>query len=169
MTTLKLTSLSSLKTYFGQLASEHVDIGGFRYGDDKVIKNDNRSSLPNSFLWVAPYELSRYGDNFSDNVMKTKPVALSFMKVRESEKFSTEQEDYEFCESVMEQVMARIIRDKRGEMVGSDWTMLVTSISSAVGRPVEAIIGSTRYLGWELKLDFMDNTNLAYDAAKWTS
>lgn len=169
MANLKLTNLTTLKAYFSQLAAEHVDIGGFKYGDDSVIKHNNRSNITPSFLWVSPYELVRYGDNFSDNVIKTKPVALSFMKVRESEKFADIDADYAFCEATMEQIVARIIKDKAGAMVGSSWELLATNISSATGRPVESTIGSTRYIGWELKIDFMDNTGIAYDAAKWNS
>ena len=168
MARLKLTNLLSFKTYFNLVADEHVDIGGFKWGDKNVVKNDNRSNITPSFLWVVPYEQSRYSDILSDNIIKTKPVALSFMKVRESAKFADEEADYEFCEAVMEQIMARIIKDKRGAMGATNWEMLVANISSAVGAPVETTIGSTRYIGWELKLDFMENGNLAYDAAKWT-
>lgn len=169
MAKLKLTNLASFKAYFSRLASEHVDIEGFKWGDKDVVKNDNRSSITRSFLWAVPYEQSRYADGFSDNVMKTKPGVLSFMKVRESERFVDEESDFEFCESVMEQIMARIIKDKQGAMVGSDWEMLVTNISSAVGAPVEITLGSTRYIGWELKIDFMDNTGIAYNSNKWTN
>lgn len=169
MASLKITNLPSLKAYFKRVADEHVDIGGFKYGDETVIKTSNRSDITQSFLWISPYELVRYGDNFSDNVTKTKPVALSFMKVRESEKFADIDDDYAFCEATMEQIVARVIKDKAGSMVDSAWEMLATTLSSATGRPVETTIGSTKYLGWELKIDFQDNSNLAYDAAKWTN
>lgn len=167
MPNLKLNNLASFKAYFSAIATSHVDIGGFRWGDADVIRNDNRTGMPSSFLWAQRYDNVRYAAVHNDNKQKTKQARVAYMKVRESEKFADEDADFEFCEGVIEQIIAKMDVDKRGAMVNGSWEMIVPSISSITTGPVEKTIGSTRYIGWELRADISENTNLAYNASKW--
>lgn len=170
MPNLKLTNLASYKAYAADLALKHKEITGYRWGDKSIIKNDNRSSLPENVLWATPYDGVKYSDNLSDNIQKTKLARLAFLvpSARQND-FQSEDALFEYCEGIMEQVLAKIIKDKAGQMVGTEWTMLVTNLNTVTGGPVEMIVGSTKWLGWELRLNFMDNTNLAYDATNWDS
>jgi hypothetical protein len=173
MPKLKLTNLASYKAYFADIATKHLDIDGFKWGNKDVIRNDNRSDLAAKFLWAMPYDNAKYGDKSSDNVHKTKTARVAYMIIPESEKFSDEDAAFDFCEGVIEQILAKMLVDKRGAMVAagdppvSEWNMIVTDINSWSSGPVEHKLGSTRYIGWELKISFSDNTNLAYDATKW--
>lgn len=169
MPNLKLSNLASFKAYFLAIASAHVDIGGFKWGDADVIRNDNRSGMPSSFLWTQPYENVRYTAVHNDNKQKIKQSRVAYMKVRESEKFADEDADFEFCEAVIEQIIAKIDLDKRGSLTDGEWEMLIASIPSMTTGPVQKTFGSTRYIGWELRIDILENTNLAYDANKWIS
>ena len=167
MPNLRLTNLASYRTYFQAVATSHVDIAGFQYGDMDVVRTNNRSDMLENFLWVLPYESVRYSDAYSDNIQKIKQARIAYMKVPASEKFSDEDLAFDACEQVIEEIVAKIIRDKRGEDVAGTWTMLLTRIASFTAGPVEKKVGSTKYIGYELKIDFQDNTNLAYNPAKW--
>lgn len=173
MPTLKLTNLATYRAYFQGIATSHEDIDGFKWGSKNVIINDSRSDLAARFLWASPYDNARYGDKASDNVMKYKVARVAYMITPDSEKFEDEDEGFDFCEDVIEQIMAKVLKDKAGQMVMVDeeeeWQMIATDISSWKTGPVTKKIGSTKYIGWELEITFMDNTNLAYDASKWNS
>lgn len=168
MPSLKLTNLLSYKNYFKDLAEKHVDIDGFKWGDDKVIQNDSRSNITRNFLWAVPYEDAKYGDAHSDNIVKRKLARVSYMEARDSKKFSLVEAQFERCEAVMEQIVARILRDKRGAEVAGVWTMLATDVNSFKTMPIESEFSSTPYIGCELQMEFMDNANLAFDAQKWS-
>lgn len=169
MPSLRLTNLASFRAYFQALADSHTDITGFRWGNMDVVKNDNRSDLPDNFLWAQPYETVKYLDKHSDNVMKRKVARIAFMKVRESERFADEEADYELCEEIIDDIVTRIMRDKRGELVGNEWQMLLADLNTAKGSPVQVTIGSTRYIGWDLEIEIHDNKNLLYNPAKWNN
>jgi len=167
MPNLKLTNLVSYRNYFADIAEKHKSIDGYKWGGKDVIRKDNRNDLAARFLWAMPYEQARYGDKASDNVNKTKQARVAYMIVPDSELFADEDTAFDFCEEVIEQIIAKILVDKKGADVGGVWTMIATTIESWTTGPVEKKIGSTKYIGWELELNFIDNTNLAYDASKW--
>jgi hypothetical protein len=169
MPSLKLTNLQSFKAYFNAIADAHVSIDGFKWGEKKVIQSGNRSDITKSYLWAQRYNKVRYTDNGSDNAMKKKVARLSYMKVRESERFADEDDDFQFCESVIDDIIAKIMMDKRGSMIGDDWVMIVANIPSINTYPIQDLIGGTVYIGWALELEILDNTNLVYDQTKWIS
>jgi len=166
-TLLKLTNLISYRAYFQNVALKHKLINGFKWGDMDVVRNDNRSDMPASFLWAQPYERVPYGDPDSDNITKRKTAQVAYLKVRTSETFSDIDADYDAAEAIVEQIMAKILKDKRGGMVAADYSLIATSISTWSTAPVHYLFGSTEYIGWELRIDFKDNANLQYDETKW--
>lgn len=168
MANIRLTNLSSYRQYFQAIATSHVDIDGFKWGDKDVVRNDNRSDMPARVLWATPYDRVRYGDKFSDNVHKMKVARVAYLVVPSSELFASEDTAFEATEAVIEQIMARLIQDKRGKDVAGDWQMIVSDINSWTTGPVEMKIGSTRYIGCELQITFQDPTNLLYNPTKWT-
>ena len=167
MPNVKLTNLSSMKAYFADIAAKHKAINDFKWGDRKVISNDNRSDLQDGFLWAQRYDRVRYNDPGSDNVTKVKTAKIGFFKTAASELFADEDLGFEFCESVIDDIISKILQDKRGSDVAGEWQMIVTRISSITTGPVEVTLGAVKYLGWEATIEFMDNTNLAYNASKW--
>lgn len=167
MPNLKLTNLASYRAYFAAIAASHVDIDGYKWGDKDVIKNDNRSDMPARMLWATPYDSAKYGDKSSDNVVKTKVARVAYLILSASELFADEDEAFDKCEAVMEQVLAKLYKDKTGYDVSGEWNMIATNINAWTGGPVEMKIGSTEYIGWEIEIPFMDNTNLEYDPLKW--
>lgn len=167
MANLRLTNLLSLKNYLADIASQHVSILGFKWGEITVIKNDNRSDISENFLWGMPYENARYSDLFSDNTVKNKVARICYLEKKNSTKFSEMDAQFDDCEAIIEDIISRILRDKKGEAVGSAWQMIATSINSFKTSPVTHTIGSTVYIGWDLEISFQDNTNLSFNPEKW--
>lgn len=168
MPTLKLTNLLAYKNYFADLATKHVDINGFKWGDLNVVRNDNLSDVADTFLWVMPYNSGRYADTYSDNLVKVKKARISYLEARNSELFADVDTQYEKCERVIEDLVARLYMDKRGADVAGVWQLIATDMNSFATAPIEHKIGSTVYVGYELTLDFKDNTDLAVDVTKWS-
>lgn len=165
-----LTTLKKYREYFEALATgpnHHKEIDGYKWGDEDVLKNDNRSDMPARILWAVPYEQSRYGDRNSDNIVKTKGARVAYLKPAVSELFADVNTCVDECEAVMEQIFAKMLVDKRGVEVDGVWTMISFDVNGVTGKPVEMMFGSTQYYGFELYIPFNDNTNLAYDASKW--
>lgn len=167
MPQLKLTGLLAYKNYFADIAAQHVDIKGYKWGEKKDVMNDNASEAPVNYLWAMPYDSAQYIDNLSDNAVKTKVATVAYLEVRDSALFTDEDAQFERCEGRIEEILARILRDKKGSDVGGEWTMIVTNINSWKTKPIYMKVGSTAWLGYELEISFSDNTNLEYNPAKW--
>ncbi|MEJ0030945.1 MAG: hypothetical protein WDO15_11470 [Bacteroidota bacterium] len=167
MTNILLTNLSSYRQYFQDIASQSPFIDGFRWGDEEIVKNDVRADLPQSFLWVMPYESSRYAGNDIDNEKRVKVAVMSYMLIPESNKFTDIDTAADTAEGVIELLVGRIQRDQRGRQVNTDWIAVATAMASITTKPVEYTLGSTRYIGCELSIEFRDNARLSYNSNKW--
>ena len=166
-TLLKLTDLLSYKTYAQALATSHKQINGFKWGDADIVRNDVRSDMDTNFLWAAPYEEVTYDATDGDHVLKVKESVMVYLEPRNSELFADIDAQYQACETRAEEILARIERDRRGVQQGNDWVEIITRITSPRLRPVEHLIGSTVYVGFEILLQFMDNSGMIYDPNLW--
>jgi hypothetical protein len=166
-TLLKLTNLLSYKTYAQALAVSHKQITGYKWGDADVVRNDNRSDINNNFLWALPYEEITYDVVDDDHQLKVKEAVMVYLEVRNSELFADEDAQYQACETRAEEILARIERDIRGVTVGNDWVQIISRLNSKRLKPVQHKIGSTPYVGFEIRLEFMDNSGMNYDANLW--
>jgi hypothetical protein len=169
MPNLKLTNLASYRAYFADVAVKHKQIDAYKWGDESVINNDVRSDFPKRILWAQPYENYRYDGNQSDNINKNKTARVGYFVIPVSKSFADIEAAYIVCESVIEDIISKILMDKRGADVNGVWTLLATNINSFKVTLVEYTFGSTWCIGCELELEFSDNTNLVYDPNKWNS
>lgn len=167
MQQLRIVNLATYKAYAQELATGHKHIAGFKWGDKEVIQTGARSDAAGSFLWAMPYEESRLNGDV-DRAMKTREIRLGYLQPRNSSKFADEDAQYEFCEAVIEQLIARLLRDKRGyNNAQGQWVTLSLSVQSIRTAPIEHTLGATKFIGYEVRLDIMDNVNLAYDQTQW--
>jgi hypothetical protein len=166
-TLLRLTDLLSYKTYAQALAVSHKQINGFKWGDADVVRNDNRSDMDTNFLWALPYEDVNYEGEDVDHQLKVKEAVMVYLEPRNSELFADEDQQFQNCETRAEEILARIERDMRGFVQGNDWVQIISRLNSRKLKPVQHKIGSTPYVGFEIRLEFMDNTGMTYDANLW--
>ena len=158
---LQLNTYLGYRAYFENIAQQHVEIQGFRYGDDKVIKTFNRSGLAKVFLHCLPYESARYTGPNIDQQYRRKRARFAILKTRVSDKFEDENADFIFCESIALDIAARMIyRDKPNLNV-------ILDINSLEHKPVEDTLGATKYYGIQTEVDVMDNPRMFLDVTKW--
>jgi hypothetical protein len=174
MPTLKLTDLASCKTYFANIATLHKEVDVFKWGDLELVQKNNRSGMKSEtgsrVLWAKPYDGADYQDAGSDNAVKNKLFELRYMlPCRDTAPQSEKEAAATATEAVIEQIVARMLRDKRGGMVGDKWTMVAFRVAGMKTENFEITVGSTHYIGCELQLTFQDNTHLAYDETKWNA
>src|SRR5688572_3033788 len=139
MANLRLTNLAAYRAYFADIATKHKEVDGYKWGDKDVVKNDNLSDIPARILLATPYDNARYGDRMSDNIHKIKKARVAYLKTATTEAFSDIDTVFDECEAVIEQIIAKIYKDKRGEDVAGVWTMIATDINSWKTGPVEMI------------------------------
>jgi hypothetical protein len=165
MPNLKLTNLASCKAYFTLIATKHKEIDIFRWGEVDVVRKDSRV-LEGRLLWVKPYDGAKYSKE--DNIIKSKTLEVRYMKPAESELQDHIEAAFTEVEDVIEQIIAKMLLDKRGYMnEDNEWEMISFKVDGLESENFEMKLGSTRYIGTELKIPFQDNTNLQYDATKW--
>jgi len=169
MPKLKLTNLSDYKQYWTDIATSHKQIDGYYYGDKDVVGNAQKGNAFARFLWITPYENTRYTDALSDNIQKKKKATIAYFKKTPSNKFTDIDTTFQECESVIEDIVSKLILDKKGQDVNGTWTMVTVDINSLQMEPVEEIFGSNHYIGCELSMEFSDNTNISYDPNKWNA
>jgi hypothetical protein len=166
MATLKLTDLATCKSYFSNIASLHKQIDTFRWGEKDLIQKNNRSNLGARILWVKPYDGADYQGDGTDNIIKNKVLELRYMLPIQNNQEAREAAATD-TEAVIEQILAKMFRDKRGEIIAGAWTAIVFRVSAIKTDLFEITIASTLYAGCELQITFQDNTHLAYDETKW--
>lgn len=154
-----LTNYDSYKTYFMGLASSHKSIDGFLYGDRDIAANEGRS-WEGLKLWLWPYESVRVQDDRSDNYLKRKQGTLWVGGAAHSASFEDEQNYFRNCEMIVEDIISRILKD-------ANEFLLVTRIQEYSYQQADLLIGSTNYIGCELRFFYLDPTGFIYDNDRW--
>jgi hypothetical protein len=168
MPTLKLTDLASCKAYFTTIATLHKEVDSFKWGEKDLVKKSNRSDIGEKILWAKPYDGADYQNDASDNIIKNKVLELRYMvPISANAAQDLKEAAATATEAVIEQILAKMLVDKRGVFTEGVLEMIVFRIAGMKTENFEMTIGSTNYIGCELKLTFQDNTKLAYDASKW--
>jgi hypothetical protein len=158
---LQLNTYLGYRNYFQNLATQHVDIEGFQYGNDKVISFKNKSGLPSLFMQCLPYEKAKYDGPNLDQQYRRKRARYAIMKIRGGDTFEAENADYIQLEAIALQVNARILyRDKQNLGV-------IVDVNSIEMDPFETTVGATKYRGIEVGMDVKDNAGMALDVSKW--
>jgi hypothetical protein len=158
---LSLNSYTGYRAYFENIANQHVDIQGFKYGNQKVVQNASRKGLANIFLHCLPYEDARYTGFSVDHQYRRKRARYAVMKVSGGDAFEKENEDLDIVEAIALQINARLIYyDKIALRV-------IIDVNTLSMRAVEDITGSTKYRGIEVSVDVLDNPGMSVNVDKW--
>lgn len=153
-----LTDQTAYRTYFQGIATAHVEIDGFLYGDMDVQHNEIRT-WKGTKLWLEePNRIKPIGPNI-DNLLKEKRCSLWIGGVPPSAKYSDVHAYYLACEKIVEDIIARVLRDRQNQD-------LVTEVQSyEYGRADYNL--STEMVGCRWDFSYMDPTGYAYNTLKW--
>ncbi|MCZ8021220.1 MAG: hypothetical protein O9302_00375 [Cyclobacteriaceae bacterium] len=159
---LSLSKYSGYKQYWQTMATQHVDIQGFKYGNADVLINGQKTDKAEVFLHAIPYERARYKGVNVDQQYRNKRARFAVYKKSVSRNsFIEEEELLDFCEQVCSEIMGKIIYNDKKLM------NVLIDVNSIDMRPVEDVIGATKYVGVHCEFDVMDNPSMEYNPAKF--
>jgi len=157
---LNLYDYTTLKQYFATLATSHVDIVGFKFGDIDVIINDLKSDFPLPLLWLQPPGASSVLDPLSDNHTGNLKTAFYIFDRATEETFALRQAKYVTLEGIAKDILSKMLQD---------WTagIINTRFADVVFGPVEDIKGATCLMGCRVDISFQVPMRLIYNELKW--
>lgn len=157
---IQIVDYDSLKQYFSNVATAHLDINSFHFGDSETFMNAVKSNMDVPVIWLDIHDPVTVIDNLSDNFMGEKKTSIYIIDVAIDDKYTSRQAKYVELEAIAKDVISRILRDwNNGD--------LFTKFSNYVYGPMSDIKGAVRYIGCRIDLNFQVPLRLAYNEAKW--
>jgi hypothetical protein len=145
--------------YWQSVATSHVDITGFKFGDREVINCAARSNMSACELWCENYDPVSMIDNFSDNHTGQLQGSLVIMKP-DPEKFSDQRTVVGECEQIVKDILGKILKEF------NEATLMAELRRYKYGE-AEIHTGATKMRGVRLDFVFLRPERLVYTAAKW--
>lgn len=155
-----LSDAAKYKTYFQALATQNKLLGAtkYLYGDLEIGQSDAADWVGKK-LWAWPATRAR-GSSEHDNNYFTREGTIWIGGPCTSELFAEEDTFYFECESLMKQIVSRILRDLTE-------SVLSTRLSTYTMQRSDMTIGATKFIGCELLFSFDDPDDLEYDENDW--
>jgi len=156
-----LTDFESYQLYFKTLAELHKDLGAgaFLFGDDGAATNEGKV-WKGKRLWLEPYQPVVITDQLSDNYLKEKKGSLWIGGSPANQKFDTRFSYFRACESIVEDIVSRMLQDRSNEK-------LITRLTTYKYGMGEFEFSATPLIGCRLDFTFNDPNGFEFDADKW--
>lgn len=158
---LDLSDYATLKTYFQDIATSHVDIDNFFDGENEAFNNSLKSSEYSTVLWLYPYEQISIVDNLSDNHYANHPVTIYLYAKSDDESFAKRKEKYEELVGIAKQIMAKMLID----FWNGD---IMTTMNGYQYGMTDDVRGANKFVGCRLDINFQYPARLMYNESKWT-
>ncbi len=162
---MNLNSEDNYKAYFEAIATRHIDINYFRFGDDKDKQVDQRSGARSGIvLWLdyyPPVQLAGEQDNFLGTIIADITIMQAMSDKADS--LATRQAKYLACEDIMQQLFAKIALDYQEDTLENQplWTR------SRFGRMTDFTFGATLYAGCTGEITFNVPLKMEHNPTKW--
>lgn len=155
----QLATFTEYYNYFSGIATSHVDINGFKFGEKEVMQCGARSDLTLPILWAESYDPVRILDNKSDNHTGQLSCVIYILD-NKPEAWADQRTKYEAMEVIAKQILAKILKDFNDGALQAD-------LNGYRYGWVEPVFGSTPAIGVRMDLSFLRPERLVYNAAKW--
>lgn len=156
---LNLTDEQSYKNYFQTVATSHVDITGYKFGDEEELAVSAKTGLSSIVLWADRHRPVELMDNRSDNYLGNRTATIMIMGV-DPELHADQQALYTQCEGIVRDIMSKLLRDYNA----GDLACQFSKFKFGEG---EVELGSTRYRGCRLDITWLSPIDLSYNNNKW--
>ena len=153
-----LTDNDAYENYFRALATQHKEIDGFLYGDEDVQLNATRA-WKGIKLWLEEPNRARPVGPNTDNLLKDKRCSLWVGGSPPSSKYADVQAYYNKCEKIVEDIIARVLRDRQNQDLVSE----ITSYEYGMARYTL----STELVGCRWDFSYLDPTGYPYKEENW--
>jgi hypothetical protein len=149
--------LSTLHTYFKQLATEHVQLSTFLQGGANEILSSSRSALEYPMLFAEVPDLMP-ADNGAGNVSASRNIGLVVLDIVGDRE---EAQVWESTEQLAFDVLSRLQHD--GRLRQFDF-----NLNNVKVEPVSTLFLDNER-GWRISFPLTTSLNLCYEPAKWTN
>ncbi len=156
---LNLTNEDSYKSYFEAIATQHVSLTQFKFGDEDVIRTAAKTGLQEKTLWADRHQPTEIRDERFDNFLGERQATIMVMSP-DKEKHADQQALYNTCEAIVTDIISRILKDFNDGL-------LSTQFSRYKYGEGEIELGSTRYRGCRLDLFWEAPVELEYAELNW--
>lgn len=162
-----LTDEQSYKDYFQALATSHVDITGFKFGDEEELNVAAKTGFPppsggiegGLTLWADRHRPVELRDDRSDNYLGERTATLMVMGV-DPEVYEDQHALYLECESIVTDFISKLLKDYNEGLIS-------TLFSRYKWGEGEIELSSTAYRGCRLDITWQSPVDLTYNEAKW--
>jgi hypothetical protein len=156
-----LSDFEKYKAYFQDLATKNKSVAGFLFGDIEIAQEE-AGSWEGLKLWAWPATRGRIGDAGSDNFIFGREGSIMICGPCASELHAEEDSFYQLCESIMKQVVSKMIHDRRNNLIS------VTFHGNTFDR-VETFAGSTKLIGCEYVFTIDDPDGFQFNENDWNN
>lgn len=167
---MNIQTEAAYKAYFESLATSHVSIDFFLFGDENEFVQVARKGVAsdNFTLWLDYYPIATTVGEYDTNMASIK---AEFVVMKPASPTKTKRDDLQVilkqCEDIVKQIFAKIEYDYQQSSDVSD-IPIYDSIEFGRMEPVNKGKSATRYEGIAAKIDFHFPIDLNYDNTKWS-
>jgi hypothetical protein len=154
-----LTDFQSYQDYFEAIATSHIAMDGFMFGDEDIAINKGRV-WKGKQLWLEPWQPVKINDQKSDNYLKEKKGSLWVGGAPPSAKFQDRLDYFRACEIIVEDIIAKMLKDRTEEL-------LITQLTTYTYGMGEFTFSSTPMMGCRFDFIYQDPSGFPYDETKW--
>ncbi len=157
---MNLTNFEESREYFTDIATQHIHINSYHFGDSSRLQQATRSSLKLPVLWQEPYQPVTVQDPLSDNHTGLVTQTIAVYAQASTDKYEDQEEAYNQCEAIIKDIISRMIRDNH--------TGLIThELQGFKYGEAEDLMGSTKLIGCRLDIQYFRPERFVYDENKW--
>lgn len=157
---LNLTDPASIKTYFSALATSHVDIDSFKYGNEKIIQAGVRTEIKGTVLWCDHPEPVTIRNQQADNYLGQ--YKATFVIMSKQPKLESDRDTHlAAMEAIARQIIAKMIVDYSNSELAIDINQYNFGIMADHMEGANAFAGIRVDYHWQAPVD------ITYNEAKW--
>lgn len=155
----QLGTFTEFHDYLKALATSHIDILGFKFGEKEIVKCGARSNMTLPAMWAESYDPVTITDNKSDNHSGQLNSVL-YVFDSKPKKWDDQRTKYSVLEEIAKDIVAKILKDYNEGLLQAELNGYRFGWS-------EMTLGSSEMLACRIDLKFTRPERLAYNAAKW--
>lgn len=155
----QLANFTEYHDYWQAIATSHVDITDFKFGDREVVQCAARSGLGQTVLYAENYDPVSILDSLSDNHTGNLNGVIYLIK-KSPEAWADQRTVIAECEQIVKDILGKILKDFNDAVLQAELRRFRYG-------EVDLQLGSTQMLGIRLDVSFMRPERLLYNEAKW--
>jgi hypothetical protein len=156
----QLATFTEFYQYFSDIATSHVDINGFKFGEKEIVQCGARSNMTLPALWAEAYDPATILDNRSDNHTGQLNNVIYIMD-KKPKTWADQRSRYDELEAIVRDILGKVLQDYNAGDLQAEFQGFRYGWS-------EFPLGANEMLACRLDLRFLRPERLVYNQAKWS-